>query len=137
MAREERPDAGSRLSCILVFVTRPYDDTEHSDQPLVFVEEGMTGVRVFLDVMLDLASLECAFQPRRRALERPVAAAEARDHRTGAVQDRIDVVRDVAVVRGECRKAVAGREQDRKIGGRAEADDPGFPGAVVWGAFPP
>ena len=77
MSREERPDAGSRVSCVLVFVTRPYDDTEHSDQPLVFVEEGMTGVRVFLDVMLDLASLECAFQPRRRAFERPVEIGRA------------------------------------------------------------
>src|ERR1700757_884254 len=109
MSREERPDACSRPSCVLVFVTRPYDDTEHTDQPLVFVEKGMTGVRVLLDVMLDLAPLECAFQPRRRALERPVAAAEARDDRTSAVQDRIDVVRDAAVVRSDCGKAMAGR----------------------------
>src|SRR4029077_14016633 len=107
MAREERPDTGSRVRGILVFVTRTYDDAEHPDQALVFVEEGMPGIRIFLHVMLDLVPLERALQPRGGALERPVAAAEARDHRTGAVQDRIDVVRDVAVVRSDCRKAVA------------------------------
>ena len=79
MARKERPDAGSRVSCVLVFVTRPYDDTEHTDQALVFVEEGMPSVRIFLHVMLDLVPLERAFQPRRGAPERPVATAEAPD----------------------------------------------------------
>src|SRR5246127_735976 len=136
MLREERPDAGSRVSYVIAFVTRTYDDTEHPDQALVFVEEGMPGIRIFLHVMLDLVPLERALQPRGGALKRPVAAAEARDHRTGAVQDPIDVVRGVAVVRSDCRKAVAGREQDRKIAGRAEADDPGFAGAVL-AAFQP
>jgi hypothetical protein len=89
MAREERPDAASRVSRVPLFVTRPYDDTEHSDQALVIVEEGVPGVRIFFDVMFDLTPLECAIQPRRRALQRPVATAEARDHRTGAIQDRI------------------------------------------------
>ena len=90
MAREERPDAASRVSRVLFFVTRPYDGTEHPDQQaLVIVEEGVPGVRIFFDVMFDLTPLECAIQPRRRALQRPVATAEARDHRTGAIQDRI------------------------------------------------
>ena len=89
MAREERPDAASRVSRVPLFVTRPHDDTEHSDQALVIVEEGVPGVRIFFDVMFDLTPLECAIQPRRRALQRPVATAEARDHRTGAIQDRI------------------------------------------------
>src|SRR6516165_2410430 len=68
MVREERPDAASRIIRVLVFVARPYDDTEHPDQTLVFVHEGMPGVGVFLDVMLDVVSLERAFQmlpPRR------------------------------------------------------------------------
>ena len=31
MACEEYPDAASRVCRVLVFVTRPYDDTEHTD----------------------------------------------------------------------------------------------------------
>src|SRR5580700_5974130 len=136
MARKERPDTASRVSRVLLFVTRPYDDTEHPDQALVIVEEGVPGVRIFFDIMVDLAPLECAIQPRRRALQRPVATAEARDHRTGAIQDRIDVVRDLAVVRGYCRKAAAGRQEDRKSACRAEADDPDLAGAIL-AAFQP
>ena len=136
MAREERPDAASRVGRVLLFVTRPYDDTEHSDQALVIVEEGVPGVPIFFDIMVDLAPFECAIQPRRRALQRPVATAEARDHRTGAIQDRIDVVRDLAVVRGYCRKAVAGRQKDRKTACRAEADDPDLAGEIL-AAFQP
>ena len=110
MAREECPDAASRIGCVLVFVTSPHDDTEQPDQALVIVEEGVPGVWVFFDIMVDLMLLECTFQPRRRALERPVATTEARDHRTGTIQDRIDVARDLAVVRRYCRKAVARRQ---------------------------
>src|SRR3979411_1444456 len=40
-ARAERPDAASRISGVLVLVTRPYDDTEHPDQALMIVEEGV------------------------------------------------------------------------------------------------
>jgi hypothetical protein len=58
MAREERADAASRVSRVLLFVTRPYDDTEHSDQALVTVEEGVPGVRIFFDIMVDLAPFE-------------------------------------------------------------------------------
>ena len=47
MAREDRQDAPSRIGRVLVFVPRPYDDTEHPDQALVIVEEGVPGVRVF------------------------------------------------------------------------------------------
>jgi hypothetical protein len=61
MACEECPDAGSRVSRVLFLVTRPYDDTEHPDQALVFVEERMSGARIFLDVMLDVVPLERAF----------------------------------------------------------------------------
>src|SRR6266704_6015112 len=106
MAREERSDAASRICRVLVFVTRPQDDTEHPDKALVIVEEGVPGVVVLFDIMVDLMPLECTFQPRRRTLQRPVATANARDHRTGTVQDRIDGVRDLSVVRRYRRKAV-------------------------------
>src|SRR5437879_3138069 len=131
MAREERSDAASRISRVLVLVTRPEDDTELPDQALVIVEEGVPCVRVVLDIMVDLMSLACTLQPRRRALQRPVPTAKARDHRTGTTQDRIDVVRDLAVVRRCCRKAVAGRQKDRKTACRAEADDPNLAGAIL------
>ena len=39
MASEERADTGSRVSRLLVFVARPYDNTEYPDQSLVIVEE--------------------------------------------------------------------------------------------------
>jgi hypothetical protein len=68
MAREECPDTASRVSRVLVFVTRPYDDTEYPDQAPVIVEEGMTGVRVLFHIMVDLVPLERVVQPRRRAL---------------------------------------------------------------------
>jgi hypothetical protein len=61
MSREERPDAVSCVSRVLVFVTCPYDDTEHPDQALVFVEEGMSGVRIFLDVMLNFVRTRVRF----------------------------------------------------------------------------
>ena len=135
MAREERSDAASRICRVLVFVTRPQDDTEHPDQALVIVEEGVPGVRVLFDILVDLMPLECTFQPRRRALQRPVATAKARDHRTGTVQDRIDVVRDLPVVRRYRRKAVAGRQKDRKTACRAEADNPD-PARAILAALP-
>ena len=47
MPREEPPDAVSCVSRVLFLVTCPYDDTEHPDQALVIVEEGVPGVRVF------------------------------------------------------------------------------------------
>jgi hypothetical protein len=37
MAREERLDAASRISRVLVFVSRPYDDTKHPYQALVII----------------------------------------------------------------------------------------------------
>ena len=78
MACEECTDTASSVSRVLVFVTRPYDDAEHPDQALVFVEEGMPSVRVFLDVMLDVVPLKRAFQPCRPALYRPVAAGDGK-----------------------------------------------------------
>jgi len=124
MAREDRPDAASRIGRVLVFVTRPYDDTEHPDQALVIVEEGVPGVRVFFDIMVDLASLECAIQPRRRALQHPVAAAEARDHRAGAIQDRINVV-------GSLRHSSGLLPPEGSQNRRAEADDPDLARAIL------
>src|SRR5260370_38741348 len=62
MPREERPDAVSCVSRVLVFVTSPYDDTEHPDQALAFVEAGLSGVRRCLEVMVDFVPLESAFR---------------------------------------------------------------------------
>lgn len=131
MAREECLDAASRISRVLVFVGRPYRNTKHTDQALVIVEEGVPGVRVFLDIMVDLMPCESNFQSRRRALQPPIATAEARDHRTGTFEDRIDIVRQRAIVRGYCRIAVAGRQHDCKTACHAEADDPGLAGAIL------
>src|SRR5712671_2383823 len=104
MTPEERPDSAPRIGRVLVLVTRPDDDTEYPDQALVIVEEGGPGVRILFDIMVDLMPPERSIQPRRRALQRPVATAKARDNRTGAIQDRINVIRDLAVVRRYCRK---------------------------------
>jgi hypothetical protein len=123
IACEERLDAASRISRVVVFVTRSYRSTEHPDQALMVVEEGMPSVGVLFDIMVDLTPRESAFQPRGRALQCPVATAKARDHWTGTIQDRIDVVRDPAVFRRYCQIAVAGRQQDRKTACRAEAGD--------------
>ena len=84
MVREERPDAASRIIRVLVLVARPYDDTEHPDQTLVFVHEGMLGVGVFLDVMLDVVSLERAFQ-----LRRPAPLSTSRGRRSSQPPDRL------------------------------------------------
>jgi hypothetical protein len=46
----------------------------------------------------------------RRALRRPVVTSNARDHRTGTIQDRVDVIRDVTV------DARAGPNQTAKCG---------------------
>jgi hypothetical protein len=92
----------------------------------------MPRARIFFDIMLDLSLFECIFQPCRGTFwNHPVAAAEARDHRTRAIQERIDVVRDMAVVRGYCRKSVADRQKDRKSSARTEADDPRLAGTVL------
>ena len=63
----------------------------------MIVEEQVPGVRVLFDNVVNLVPFECAIQPRCRALRCPVAISEARDHRTGTIQDRVDVIRDVAV----------------------------------------
>lgn len=63
--------------------------------------------------------------------------AVARDHRAGAIRDRIDVIRDLAVVRGYCRKAIARCcQKNRETACRAKADDPGLAGAFLE-AFQP
>jgi hypothetical protein len=136
MASKERQDAAARVSRVLLFVTGPHHDTEHPNEALVIIEKGMPSVRIFFDIMLDLAQFERAVQPRRCTPQRPVAAAVARDHRARAIEDRIDVIRNRAVVRGYCRKAIACCQKDRETACRAEVNDPGLAGAILE-AFQP
>src|SRR5579859_2808610 len=92
----------------------------------------MPHARIFFDIMLDLSLFEGIFQPCRCTFwYHPIAAAEARDHRTSAIQEHSGVVRDMAVVRGCCRKTVADGQKDRKPSTGTEADDPRLAGTVL------
>ena len=90
----------------------------------------MPRIRVLFNVMIDPMPLKCTFQACRRAPQRPVATAEARYHWTSAIEDRIDVVRDLAIIWGYCRIAMAGCEQDCKTTCRAEPNDTSLVGTI-------
>jgi hypothetical protein len=97
--------------------------------PAVVIEEGVAGVRVLLDVVIDPERLQGLVELLGGSAQVAILAAEAADDRAGSAQGGLGV-RCHAVVHTRCREGASGGQQQGEPAAQAEADYPDPPAAV-------
>src|SRR3984957_17983801 len=95
------------------------------------VQEAVPGVRVLLDVVLDIELGERRLQALGSAREGTIAPTVAGDDRTRSGEAMNRLLWDLAVVDRGRRERIPRRTQQREASAHAEADHADLPGAVL------